>query len=401
MRAAALLPLCTLACVIPDYGGQGISGTLSGALDPADRVAIVWNNWATVQAPAARYATVVEAKRTGSGFSFDTEEPPPESALQPTTYFEPQGRSGRLAYGTVVAYRDTNGNGLLDTIPANTDPIDRIDGVSIEYFLPTLTMAGWDVRYVEGDPPDSPPGLRPGYNVLHDGQVTESLRGMQLAMRPAAIHNLYVCEEMVNSFDTPTMDRCIGPGPTRVYAYLTRSAGNDDVWVQLSDNGVPHPPAEVFVNGNRIDYDSFSQTYLATATAGMLLRPGELNNVIVREADGSETRREVYMDPDLNITAPIGWPSIRWSDPVTVQWSPAAADTPYYVRQAITFADGSHSRSVTLTGASQQVFPPLLADPGADLTSTIRIYAMRQLTLDEGDQVQTFVYQTSRFTITR
>jgi hypothetical protein len=90
-------------------------------------------------------------------WTFDVREAPPATALVPM----PQGYAGQGAIGIVLAYEDGNGNGALDTIPADGAPIDRVVGASLEWTASPAFL----VVYLTDDQP-AVTGLKAGFNLL-------------------------------------------------------------------------------------------------------------------------------------------------------------------------------------------------------------------------------------------
>jgi hypothetical protein len=155
---APVVALVTAAC------GSGLSGstdkpstiaTVHGQIDnplqlPLDstpfRVAIVWG-LASSDGGVSALRTAEDIAVTPAfpaQYQLDVTELPPPEAM--STF---PGTSLRFAYGSIVAYEDTNRNGKLDLIDPNaTTAIDRVLAVPTDYTL----------VYFEGDPSVLPNG---------------------------------------------------------------------------------------------------------------------------------------------------------------------------------------------------------------------------------------------------
>ncbi len=93
-------------------------------------------------------------------FHFRIDQPPPEEMMRP---WGVRGVTTKAAVGALIAYKDMNGNGKLDTIPVTGTPIDRILGTSMEWWTEPETQK-YMVAYIESALPEL--GLEKGFNLL-------------------------------------------------------------------------------------------------------------------------------------------------------------------------------------------------------------------------------------------
>jgi len=408
MRIRLLPLICALAllaCSL-EYGPQGdLHGRLvGGPVNPSpDRIAIVWNNW-DMKEDGDQWATVQEGtlRPDGLGFHFDFAEAPPDSAMQTSNRFE--GLGGQSARGTVVAYRDVNGNGSLDLIPDGGSPVDTIVGVSAPFYGPyeEAERDSYEVIYVEAPAPERPLGLQPGYNLVHNGEGVVPLNSeVKVELSVAPVHNLYVCESVnPRNWTLLAFNHCLGEGPLRVSGYLDRYYGMDSAYVQLFSEAGEHTDAEVRVNGLVIPYDADLHAYRWEEAAGTLLQAGANNLIEVSGPNLTTTSWSIRLDNEPILTQPEQGSLWRWDQPIPVSWSEDPMVSRYLVQQQVRFPEGSRGRGYLGEGGSF-TFPGLLQQPAEDLTSYVFVMSLRGFNDDNGTEIQSAAYSFRDVTITR
>ncbi|WP_394838563.1 hypothetical protein LVJ94_16830 [Pendulispora rubella] len=156
-----LLPLLAAACgsVSDDTDDPSVLATLHGTIrnpesiarGPGElRVAVVWSVFPKpqggggVNAPELHVSQDVAVNPAfPTGFTLDLRVPPPREAVQPIE----KTPGLKIAYGTLVAYEDVNGNGRLDLVdPTAVTFVDRIVALNQETIL----------AFLEGTLPDPP-----------------------------------------------------------------------------------------------------------------------------------------------------------------------------------------------------------------------------------------------------
>ncbi len=152
---------------------------------PEVRVALVWS-----RAEAHRDQPVLVAQDIGVTtqfpvhFTLNVTQLPPEDAMNPlfdespseptpgamsvcisgcTPQLPPPPKGLKMAYGTIIVYEDTNGNGRLDLITEpNSNSPDRVLGIPRDIII----------QYLEGGMLPAPYnglGIQPGYNLIQGG----------------------------------------------------------------------------------------------------------------------------------------------------------------------------------------------------------------------------------------
>jgi hypothetical protein len=362
-----------------------------------DRLALTWINF-DLRYSRGEWATTQEISFSGKlpqEYVFDVKELPPDSAMQPT-----EEGTGRFAIGVLMAYSDLNRNRLLDTIPSGGGPIDKILGVSGAWPGPYFTSEYIEVWYVEGTPPAEPPGLKEGFNLRGRDGVVPLDTPIPIPIHPRAIDNLYVC----NAIDTdeiphmPDLNKCLGPGPLRVMASLSKINGTDQVWIELYSGAGEHPDAEITVNGRAIPYDPTNHAYSSVDFMGQLLVENSANTILVRRPGEADTSVSVHLDPDFSITSGSG--TYRWDATIPLRWTASEGVARYRIRQRIRI-DPPQNRWFWSTGTSFDV-PPLRVDPGvSNLGSQIAVFAFRRTWDDNGTDVFAMTRRSVEITYTQ
>lgn len=160
------------------------------------------------QASAPQAILTQEVQYQGSfplNYTFNFYGLPPKDALNEVVL---GGQTYRVAWGILMAYEDRNGNGQLDTIPAQGSPVDHVLGTSIgdAFNGGSPAQQTW-VAYIDGAVPPSWSGFSPGYNLWMNQAVAPPGTPVPLALDNTNELDFFVCEELISgasrSLDLP------------------------------------------------------------------------------------------------------------------------------------------------------------------------------------------------------
>jgi hypothetical protein len=261
-------------------------------------------------------------------------QPPPRSAL-----VEVGGLvRGRAATGILLAYRDVNGNGQLDTLPAEGGPgaRDRVVGTSwgsAESFV---------LLYVEqAQAPET--GLRRGLNLLRiapaGGGVVPLTTPIPLALGAGGGPlDLFICEAAWD--DTPDAAPPCGldlepppphPGTLRVEGTVALAGTRVTVDVLVSRDGEQLTGATVTLKDRVVPYVEERGAYGLDVEDPTLLTEG--GTVTLRALFGEEeTRRSLTVPGGFSITRPAPGAQVKGGAELTVGWTAAPGAEAYDVR---------------------------------------------------------------------
>ncbi len=364
-----------------------LRGELQGAPPPEkpDHLALVWLNY-DLRSSHSQWATTQEIPIPATlpyEYTFNVYEKPPAAAMTPN---EPG--DGQFAIGVLLAYRDTNHNGVLDTIPSGSGPIDQVLGTSEPFYV--LSAAEYyEVWYVEGTPPSYVAGLQQGFNLRGASGLVPKDTRIPIPVHPAAVNNLYLCEA-IDSDQGANMalwNACLGPGPLRVFGNLTRMSGADDVYIELYSGAGEIADAQVTVNGTAIPYDAVNHIYATYDPSGAILLPGADNEIRVLQTGQQEVPIAVRLDGDFSITSPAAAAAYRWDASIPMAWTASAGATRYRLLEHTNYTTEWRNRWFWADSTAFTI-PPLAADPGiGPLTTRLSARTLHQTCDDNGTDV--------------
>lgn len=150
--------------------------TASSVATPASvRVALVWQLFSESGTPSFRVAQELDVRAEfPASFRLDVRSLPPREAIHSVRGSVGSGGPTGFAYGTLVVYEDTNGNGQLDLLPLDaTSSVDRVLGAPERL----------EIIYLEGGGipknPNAPPtdedfvGHTPGFNLVFEPEFAQ------------------------------------------------------------------------------------------------------------------------------------------------------------------------------------------------------------------------------------
>ncbi|PTL76722.1 hypothetical protein [Vitiosangium sp. GDMCC 1.1324] len=139
-------------------------------------------------------------------FEFRVYQPPPEAAMYP---FGKHDITTKCAMGILLAYQDLNGNGKLDTIPIAGEPIDRIVGTSMQWWVSPEAQK-YAAYYMEEALPEW--DIRKGFNLLElsesNGPVPLSTPIPLQLFAGGPEFDAFVCEGLWLKENPPPADQC-------------------------------------------------------------------------------------------------------------------------------------------------------------------------------------------------
>lgn len=375
--AAAACLASLLACSSSTDNHRQPLATVNGKLVSAQaastgalRLAVAWYpSFASLSPTAPAGAIVTQPDVTYQGdfpiaFTFSLYDPPPAAAFSNLAV---NGGSGRIAYGVLLAYEDTNGNGVFNPAPAGGALVDRVVGLSVhDPSLPPPARSHYLI-YLDGTIGDedyfSAFALPQGYSLLevrnNYGVEPVSLAGeisIPITATPAA--RLYGCPDVFSA--TGYFETACGIDP---FAGRTQTQGNVHftglstlVFAMVYDGQGWRGDATVTFDGNAVSYDPVISGYdgrFPAAAGGAheigIAVPGQAAETVALTAPGP-----------LTISAPADGATLLSGAPVTIAWT-EAADVAYYDIYFYAIADDgtTHWLFHALTSATTITTPPL------------------------------------------
>jgi hypothetical protein len=328
--------------------------------------------------PAAAVLTQANLSYQGNfplEFSFSLDGPPPAAALFDLST---TGGSGHIAYGVLIAFRDLNHNGALDSFAASGTPIDQIAGISVPDTALPPPEHSYFVLYLDGavaanDVWGAEP-LRQGYNLMeiHYNFGIEPVpldTPITIPITNDAAVNLYGCS---NAFDTPVFQRTCGIDPydgkmqmsTNFFSEANRSEAQ--FFVGAADGPVAN--ATLSLDGVTLAYDATSESYLFDSSAPI---PG--NHLVSLQAPGFPAETLTFNMPGpVTMTSPVQGQQFTSGSPVNIAWN-SVAGTAYY---DIYFLDFNENWLFhTITNATSVTTPPITLTGNA----TLQVKAIAQM----------------------
>jgi hypothetical protein len=342
------LLLLTSACgdvVSPTYPGTPLL-TLEGQmrvepdaqLDGPVRLALAWYprmlSDETAAPPAQPKAIVTEDFVYEGAFPatyrFHLYNPPPLEALAPLG----GGFQGKGALGILLAYRDGNGNGKLDTIPATGSPLDRVVGASLDW----TASPAYLLIYLDSEQP-SATGMRRGFNLvkLTDATTSESVpltTSIPLALSGGPFLDALVCEAAWSEtegacgldFDGQQPEK----NPLLVEGTVQLRGSEVQVSLLVTQEELYRDDARVTLGGRVIPFSEEGMLYALSEADSTLLFEGstlELRVVV----GGQELRRVLSLPGGFDITTPASGGVVKSGGPLAVEWTRSAGARFYNV----------------------------------------------------------------------
>ncbi len=354
MVVLALVALCACPSVVVDPHYQGVpvaslKGQLSlaqGVVPPNNvRLAVVWyKSFLQPTQPDSIVTQEVAFKGTfPSNFTFDFYGVPPAEALNPT-----KEGNGHQAFGVLVAYEDSNGDGRLD--PA--DPFDdggvnndRLLGATSSYF-DVNTTSYW-IQYSDVTPAASdknwPSGSKKGFNLVSNSQDANGRGHAEVLPFDTSIPLVLTAEnELVALICQADFANDIGSSPNpielckhpatpnvlRVNGSFRRSYTDDDATgalvtadrttLTLSDGQAYVDNATVTVNGQLARFRS-EGFYDSSAS----LTPGAPNVAVVNAPGFAPVTISLVMPNQMPLLAPVSGQKIKSGSSLKIEWPQA------------------------------------------------------------------------------
>lgn len=344
MKSALVICFAAAACGgTPAPGGTTIKGQLVSAsggkqTDPL-LLAMGWYPTFAGTAPGSPVGAVItQANIQYSGnfpvdFSFELTGTPPAAALFDLST---TGGTGHLAYGVLIAFRDTNHNGKWDENSAGMAEADVIAGLSVPDPSKPPPEHSYFVVYLDGKPAASDYfsafPLAQGYNLMElhydfgiDPVPLTTSISIPITDSPAL--DIYACQAAFQSAGYFKRSCGIDPygGTWQAQGSLFSSDASSYLVLSLNDAGGNVANASIAIDGTPLSYDSSGQTYSFYPT-GSLQGAHTLTFSVPNAA--SETLSLTPPAP-VKLSAPTDGQSLASGAAVPISWS-AAAGTAYY-----------------------------------------------------------------------
>lgn len=288
-------------------------------------------------------------------YRFDVRGPPPAEALTPLG----GGLTGNGALGILLAYRDGNANGHLDTIPADGQPVDHVVGSSLEW----SASKAYAVIYVEAAQERST-GLAPGFNLveltgLADGAVVPLSTPVPLELSGAPLLNAFICQARWD--DTRTEHPCgieLGEEEPqqealRVYGSVNITGDVARVDFSISDESTQVKDAEVTLDGHPIAFIPHDNVYRSSLDMALLAGKPSVDLHIV--TGDKALHRTLPLPGDFALTSPTANGRVLSGTPLTARWTASAGARAYNV--SVEKYDTSTLASASTPGLEQDFGP--------------------------------------------
>jgi hypothetical protein len=328
-------PLATLQGQLAVGSGTELNGPVRLAL--AWYPALLSEGSGPVSRPAGIVTEgVAYPGRFPANYTFDVKSAPPAEALVQLG----DGMRGKGAVGILLAYSDRNGNGALDTIPADGTPVDRVMGASLSWTQPPAFM----VVYLDSAQAPAT-GMKQGFNLvrLTDNLTTHVVpltTAIPLTLHDDPMLDAFVCEAAWD--DIADQAPCGLPGDEPIEGTLTFGGEilihgtGADVSLEVYRDGQGVEAAQVTVGDHTARYDAALGRYTLHLEDTSELNAG-LVTVMAKQGD-AVVARTVQVPSDFQVT----WPTTPMS------YSPGAE-----VRAAWTQSHGVSDYEVSLVVGDQ------------------------------------------------
>lgn len=269
---------------------------------------------------------------------FDVKRAPPAEALVQLG----DGMVGKGAVGILLAFSDGNGNGRLDTIPADGTPVDHVLGASLEWTRPPAFM----VVYLDSAQAPST-GLQQGFNLMRisdnlSSQVVPLSTRIPLALHEDPLLDAFVCEAAWD--DTAERAPCGLSGDVEpdeavlsLHGGVALHGNQLDVTLDVRRDEVSVADAEVKVGDRVATYDAERGRYTLHLDDASAVAEGGFVSLEARRGD-LLVGRTVLIPSEFQVT----WPT------VPVSYSPGAE-----VQVAWTQSQGASDYSVRVLGKDE------------------------------------------------
>lgn len=388
MIAAALLAACGTA-VTPEHEGvplATVSGqiTSDGTVDVGDglRLALVW----TPTMGDGRVKGLVTQDVTYQGsfpqqYKFDIYSPPPPEAL--SDWSEQKGPES-VAIGKLVAYRDLNGNGQLDTIKADGIVHDKVVGTSADF---RSDEGGYLILFIGSEIPESSPwhgtGFTQGFNLLHfpagedEGELVPLTTPVPIKLVDRPHSNLIICEELytpdipsdateVVDIDSHVCGVPVEVVETGLFAEITLIDDVFEAVVALYGEDEVDELA-IKIGGRELALQRMDEETVVGFQSGPsagFLAPGASSSLEIFISGQRAINSEFRMPGDFSITSPVYRATLPVGEAVTATWtrSEGAAVYDVEIETASGFEDGDtvESQSHSLVLPAKAVGPAIL-----------------------------------------
>ncbi|QSQ26781.1 hypothetical protein JY651_18465 [Pyxidicoccus parkwayensis] len=267
-----------------------------------------------------------------ASYTFDVRTPPPADALVELG----EGMKGKGAAGILLAYNDGNGNGTLDTIPADGAPVDHVLGASLAWTRPPAFM----VIYLDSAQAPAT-GLKQGFNLMRiNSNLSSELVPLDTSI-PLSLHDdpmldAFVCEA---AWDGNTEQVPCGlPGheapdedTLELFADAVFKGNAADFSLAVSQDGASVKDAQVTVGDLVAAYDAERGRYILHLDEASTVVESGLVTLVARRGDAA-VGRTVVVPSDFQVT----WPTVPMSyspgAPMQVAWTKSQGATRYSVR---------------------------------------------------------------------
>jgi hypothetical protein len=333
------------------------------------RLALAWYPGLLAQdgapsAPASIVTSSVELPGMApADYAFTVEQAPPDAALVALG----GGLQGRGAAGVLLAYRDLNVNGRLDTIPATGGaPVDRVRGASLVW----TSSPAYVVLYLDSEQAPAT-GLKKGLNLVRldsnlSSEVVPLSTRIPLPLRDDPMLDVMVCEEAWDA--TPERSPCGLLDEGEVHGPLSLSGGVSftgtrmDVSLAVHRDDAPYASAQVSVAGRPAQRDAATGRYVASLEdASAVLAAG---SVVVRATDadgGWEVAHTLQLPAPFALTSPAPGAPLSPGTPVQVEYTASAGAQAY--RVSLVAADGRVLASQETGQLGARLFPDVYTGP--------------------------------------
>lgn len=355
-------PVATLAGQLRMTSKSSVTGPV--------RLALAWYpslfSEGTSAQPSQPRAIVTEELAYSGNFPvdyrFDIQGPPPAEALSPLG----GGLGGNGALGILLAYRDGNGNGHLDTIPAEGQPVDHVVGSSLEW----SAAKAYAVIYVEAAQ-EASTGLKPGFNLvelegLGAGAVVPLATPVPMDLSGAPLLNAFICQAPWD--DTRTQHPCgieLGEQEEpqqealRVYGTVTLAADVALVDFSISEESTQVKDAEVTLEGHPIEFIPHGNVYRSSLDTALLAGKSSVALRVV--AGDKELVRTLPLPGAFALTSPTASARVLSGTSLTARWTASAGAQAYNL--SLERYDTSTLASASTSGLEQDFGP--LEETGA------------------------------------
>jgi hypothetical protein len=265
-----------------------------------------------------------------AAYTFNVTSPPPAEALVQLG----DGLEGKGAVGILLAYRDRNGNGTLDTIPEDGAAVDFVVGASLAWTQPPAFM----VMYLDSAQAPST-GLKQGFNLVRltdnlTSEVVPLTTPIPMALSDDRMLDAFVCEAAWDNDTEQLPCGLTGEAPSEsalaLAGELVVRETHVDLSLEVRRDDTLLTDAQVSVGGALAAYDAAQGRYTLHVEDGSALLETGLVRVTVRHGD-EESVRTVVVPEDFRVTMPTAPMSYSPGSEMHVAWTLEDAVSRYEV----------------------------------------------------------------------